>query len=106
MRGLGISLLMACLLSGCGFFDTLTNGWEHSRAVAGQEHGDQVGRHTGVGFEVADLEQEHRRLEELGVVFTMPPTRQPWGGFMALLVDPDGNAFYLDQVSEAHGQER
>jgi predicted enzyme related to lactoylglutathione lyase len=72
-------------------------------AVAGQEHADQVGRHTGVGFEVADLEQEHRRLEGLGVLFTMPPTRQPWGGFMALLADPDGNVFYLDQVSEVHG---
>jgi predicted enzyme related to lactoylglutathione lyase len=30
----------------------------------------------------------------------MEPTRQPWGGYMALLEDPDGNRFYLDQVSE------
>jgi len=26
-----------------------------------------------------------------------------WGGFMALMEDPDGNVFYLDQISAAHG---
>jgi predicted enzyme related to lactoylglutathione lyase len=62
-----------------------------------------VGRHTGVGLEVADLETEHARLTGLGVHFTMPPTRQPWGGFMAMISDADGNIFYLDQVSAAHG---
>ena len=52
-----------------------------------------------IAFAVDDLEAEHARLSALGVVFTMPPTRQPWGGFMALVADPDGNVFYLDQVS-------
>jgi len=33
----------------------------------------------------------------------MPPTRQPWGGVMALVADPDGNVFYVDQAApEAH----
>jgi predicted enzyme related to lactoylglutathione lyase len=72
-------------------------------AVPGPDHSDLVGRHTGVGLEVADLAAEHARLASLGVQFTMPPTRQPWGGFMALLSDPDGNIFYLDEVSAAHG---
>lgn len=62
-----------------------------------------TGRHTGVGFEVDDLESEHARLEALGVSFSMPPTRQPWGGFMALFADPDGNVFYLDQSRGARG---
>ena len=44
-----------------------------------------------MGFSVTDLEVEHARLSQEGVVFSMPPTRQPWGGFMALLADPDGN---------------
>lgn len=61
-----------------------------------------VGRHTGVGLAVPDLEAEHARLTALGVVFTMPPTRQPWGGFMALVADPDGNVLYLDQIEAAH----
>jgi catechol 2,3-dioxygenase-like lactoylglutathione lyase family enzyme len=57
-----------------------------------------LGRHTGIGFGVEDLVAEHARLEAAGVPFTMPPERQPWGGFMALFHDPDGNVFYLDQL--------
>lgn len=72
-------------------------------AVPGPDHAQLVGRHTGVGLGVADLEGEHKRLSGLGVRFAMPPTRQPWGGFMALISDADGNIFYLDQVSAAHG---
>jgi len=72
-------------------------------ALPGTDNAEFVGRHTGVGFEVADLEAEFTRLSGLGVRFTMQPTRQPWGGFMALISDADGNIFYLDQVSTAHG---
>jgi predicted enzyme related to lactoylglutathione lyase len=71
-------------------------------AVAGADQQDLVGRHTGIGLAVADLERAHAVLKERGVVFTMPPTRQPWGGFMALVSDPDGNVFYLDEVTAAH----
>lgn len=72
-------------------------------ALPGDDHAGLVGRHTGVGFEVADLEAEHTRLSCLGVHFTMLPTRQTWGGFMALISDADGNVFYLDQMPAAHG---
>jgi len=72
-------------------------------AVPGPEEVQLIGRHTGIGLEVSDLASEHTRLTALGVVFTMPPTRQPWGGFMALVADPDGNIFYLDQTSAPHG---
>lgn len=72
-------------------------------AVEG-EQAAMAGRHTGVGLAVADLEAEHARLAGLGVSFPMAPTRQPWGGFMALLSDPDGNVLYLDQVSAVHAQ--
>lgn len=72
-------------------------------ALPGPDHAQLVGRHTGVGLAVSDLEAECTRLSGLGVRFTMPPTRQPWGGFMAMISDPDGNLFYLDQVSAAHG---
>lgn len=73
-------------------------------AMPGPEQSGIVGRHTGVGLEVEDLDGEYARLSRLGVKFVMPPTRQPWGGFMALVADPDGNVFYLDQVSAVHGQ--
>lgn len=72
-------------------------------ALPGPDQPALVGRHTGVGLQVDDLEAEHARLAGLGVRFTMAPTRQPWGGFMALLADPDGNVFYLDQVAAVHG---
>jgi len=58
----------------------------------------RVGRHTGIGFGVPDLEQAYQRLRGQGVHFTAPPERQPWGGFMALFQDPDRNVFYLDQL--------
>ena len=60
-----------------------------------------TGRHTGVGFGVDDLRAEHARLAEAGVRFTAAPERQPWGGFMALFADPDGNVFYLDELPPA-----
>jgi predicted enzyme related to lactoylglutathione lyase len=72
-------------------------------ALPGPDHAQLVGRHTGVGFGVADLEAEHARLSGLGVRFVMPPSKQPWGGFMAMISDEDGNIFYLDQVSAGHG---
>ncbi len=55
-----------------------------------------IGRHTGVGFIVEDINAAHETLVERGVEFEMPPTRQPWGGILALFKDPDGNVFYLD----------
>jgi predicted enzyme related to lactoylglutathione lyase len=70
-------------------------------AVSG-EHVALAGRHTGVGLVVDDLEAEHARLVGLGVEFEAPPTRQPWGGFMALVKDPSGNRLYLDEVSAKH----
>ena len=70
-------------------------------AVVGEEQAELLERHTGIGFMVEDLEAEHRRLAEAGVVFPMPPERQPWGGFMALFADPDGNVFYLDSLADS-----
>ena len=61
-----------------------------------------VGRHTGVGFGVKDLTAAHRYLAAKGVDFWMPPEKQPWGGFMAMFRDPDGNSFYLDQLDDRH----
>jgi predicted enzyme related to lactoylglutathione lyase len=29
----------------------------------------------------------------------MAPSKQPWGGYMAMFADPDGNIFYLDQAA-------
>ncbi|MBM3673140.1 MAG: VOC family protein [Actinobacteria bacterium] len=70
-------------------------------ALPGEDYTHLLGRHTGIGLVVADLDAEFARLTALGVRFTMPPTRQPWGGVMAMVADPDGNVFYLDQLAAA-----
>lgn len=59
-----------------------------------------VGRQSGVGFGVRDLVVAHAELKAKGVVFTMEPAKQPWGGFMAMFADPDDNVFYLDQLHD------
>ncbi len=55
-------------------------------------------RNTGIGFFVADVDATHADLAARGVHFTMPPGKQPWGGYMAMFTDPDGNGFYLDSA--------
>ena len=67
-------------------------------AVAATDDEALVGRHTGIGFAVDDLIAVHQALADKGVEFSSPPEKQPWGGFMAILLDPDRNSFYLDQV--------
>jgi uncharacterized glyoxalase superfamily protein PhnB len=58
-----------------------------------------VGRQTGVGFSVADLDAAHVELKSRGVRFTIEPEKYPWGGYMAMFADPDDNTYYLDQLS-------
>lgn len=87
-----------------GYASFAAGGIRLGVAVPGADQNTLIGRHTGVGFAVADLAAEHARLSSLGVGFAMPPTRQPWGGFMALVADPDNNVFYLDEISVVHGQ--
>jgi uncharacterized glyoxalase superfamily protein PhnB len=57
----------------------------------------KVGGNTGIGFVVADVDAVYRQLSAKGVDFTLKPARQPWGGYMGMFADPDGNVFYLDQ---------
>jgi len=70
--------------------------------VAKDDDAARVGGHTGVGFVVEDLDERYAELAARGVRFTMKPEKQPWGGYMSLFADPDGNVFYLDQ---AHDEE-
>lgn len=63
-----------------------------------EQNSGLTARQTGFGFAVDDLAAAHRELEARGVTFPMKPAKQPWGGFMALFEDPDGNVFYLDQI--------
>ena len=67
-----------------------------SHDISNPEAAAFTGRHTGLNLAVADLDAAVQALKGRGVSFTMEPPRQPWGAYMALLSDPDGNLFYLE----------
>lgn len=56
---------------------------------------DLVGRFVGVSLEVADIDATYETLVGRGVSFLGPPAKQPWGGVLAHLRDPDGNVVTL-----------
>jgi lactoylglutathione lyase len=62
---------------------------------ANPELGIHIGIHTGIAFEVPDIDAAYEALKAKGVRFSMPPTRQSWGGYMAMFLDPDGNVLQL-----------
>ena len=69
-----------------------------SLAEGAEETHGSGDRNTGIGFVVPDLDAAHAELAAKRVKFTMGPGKMPWGGYMAMFVDPDGNEFYLDQA--------
>lgn len=83
-----------------GYASFDTKGAQLAIAKAEGEHAHLVGRHTGVGLMVEDLDAAYEELTGRGVEFTMKPERQPWGGYMGLMQDSEGNILYLDQLRE------
>ncbi len=57
-----------------------------------QEH---VGRFIGVSLTVPNIHETYNELTKRGVKFESPPEKQPWGGVLAHLRDPDGNVITL-----------
>ena len=51
-----------------------------------------------VNLAVDDIDAVHARLCAAGVVFTRPPEREDWGGWVASFADPDGNLIQLMQL--------
>ena len=92
---LGLEVLTNDAEFGYASFDT---GAVQIAFAKANDQPELIGRHTGIGLVVEDLEAVYEELRAAGVEFEMPPEKQPWGGFMAMFKDPDGNVFYLDQV--------
>jgi predicted enzyme related to lactoylglutathione lyase len=59
------------------------------------ESKELVGRFVGVSLAVPDIIGAHKALTDRGVEFIAPPEKQPWGGVLAHLRDPDGNVITL-----------
>jgi predicted enzyme related to lactoylglutathione lyase len=54
-----------------------------------------IGRFLGISLQVDDIADAYEQLKAKGVVFTEPPTKQPWGGSLAHFRDPEGNIITL-----------
>ena len=93
---LGLPMLYAAPEFSYAAFDA--GGTRFSIAAGAAETHGTGNRNTGIGFMVPDLDAAHAELAAKGVKFTMGPGKMPWGGYMAMFVDLDGNEFYLDQT--------
>jgi uncharacterized glyoxalase superfamily protein PhnB len=58
------------------------------------KYGDRIGKEVNIVLHTTDVTATYERLKSKGVVFTMPPKQQPWGG-EALFRDLYGNSFVL-----------
>lgn len=70
-------------------------------AIVETDQQELIGRHTGIGLTVVNLDDAHRELKDR-VTFVTQPEKQPWGGYMAMICDPDQNLFYLDQFTNSN----
>lgn len=63
-------------------------------------------KQTGIVLDTDDIYALYQRLTELGVRFTLKPTRTPWGGIIACLLDPDKNELQIVQDPEHYTRAR
>lgn len=59
------------------------------------KHPPNSSQYAVIEIVVDDIEAAYAELSGKGVEFPMRPAKQPWGGWLAQLRDPDGNLFYL-----------
>jgi len=57
-------------------------------------HEDRIGSFFNGSLACDDVEASYRQMQQRGVEFVEPPTRQPWGSF-AKFRDSEGNTFVL-----------
>lgn len=81
-----------------GYASFATKGAKLAFAKVEEDQADLVGRHTGIGLMVENLDAAYQDLVAKGVRFPMTPQKQPWGGYMSLMEDSEGNILYLDQI--------
>jgi predicted enzyme related to lactoylglutathione lyase len=101
---LGLPLRFADEKFGYASFATPGAGFAVAKIdEADPEQRKLAGRHSGIGFGVDDLARTYESWRARGVAFPLPPTKQPWGGTLAQLADPEGNRITLDQYREEPG---
>ena len=58
------------------------------------ERPDEPTRAMQIGFSVANLDEAHQRMLDIGATVLHPPRKEPWG-MVARYEDPDGNYISL-----------
>jgi len=101
---LGLPLRFADEKFGFASFATLGAGFTVARVDESDPAQHKLlGRHTGIALGVDDLQKTYEAWLARGVRFELPPTKQPWGGTLAQLADPEGNLLTLDQYRAEPG---
>jgi predicted enzyme related to lactoylglutathione lyase len=52
-------------------------------------------RYLGISLKVQDINEIYESFSSLGVIFSHPPEKQFWGGYLTEFQDPDGNTWTL-----------
>ncbi len=61
-------------------------------------------KQSGIVFDTDDIYELHRKLKGKGVVFTLEPTKMPWGGIVADFLDLDNNELEVVQDPEHYSR--
>ena len=75
-------------------------GFSLSNLYFGFDQVEDAPKPTGtvsMWFDVGDIQSTFERFGTIGGRVKYPPSRKPWGGYLAALYDPDGNLFGLSQ---------
>lgn len=54
---------------------------------------------VGINLVSADVRADYKNWTTQGVIFDMPPTEMPWGGYAVRFSDPFGNRFFMSDMS-------
>ena len=59
--------------------------------------GEKIGGRTSIVFDVDDIHTAVQDMKRKKVKIVVEPVQQFWGGWNAVISDPDGNEFILDE---------
>ncbi len=89
---------LAKVIFDCGWYINVKIG-EDGPSVQFMQPQEGMSTFNGAGvmlnFKVEDVDEEHKRLTELGLETAMPLEDHPWGDRGFSIIDPIGNAIYI-----------
>lgn len=111
MKFYGISIYVSDIEKARSFYKDMLgleeNWYFEEMKAAGLKMGDveliiaqpddpaRIGKELQASVIVDDIHKTHAELKEKGVEFTAEPWKEPWGGTVTFMLDPDGNRLML-----------